>query len=270
MEDIESYLKIKLKYVDALLPMSVYSKLYMLVKSERPSNILEIGTAHGAGTIAMALSCVDNDISCHIDTIDVFEESEQIPSSRSKFGDKNKNVEIVKEHFQKSGVDAIIKVFVGTSDLFFSSKIIEKKYDFVVIDADGRIDRDLIHLQPFLRKSSIIVIDDIDGSPQMQNPLGKMRIDLKHVITRKLVNAMIENDLIAELYHWDKTGVYRAKDPAKWKAERIHIIALNCYRELIFVNFDIKTTLKAMCLQFLKTNKILLKTAILVKRKLKL
>ena len=116
----------RLKNVDALLPAEVYLELYRIVAKIKPNTILEVGTAHGGATIAMALAAQTNNKNCRIFTIDTLESLDDIPSSRAKFGNRIANKEIVERNFENAGVSNLIELFVGRSEGFPAKQKLSK------------------------------------------------------------------------------------------------------------------------------------------------
>lgn len=257
--EIHSHLEHHLRKVNALLPLPTYVKLYELVKKTKPNQIIEIGTAHGACTIVMALACKDNQISTKIRSIDVFEQRTHIPSSRKRFGSKAENVKIVETHFRNSCVENLIELFVGTSEEYFEQNSNPPCYDLVILDADGRIDRDLLFLLPALRNGTILMIDDLDGFPQVSRPLTKTMVDLKHVITKSIVDQMLSDNLLRKIDIFGNTGFFEVVNSHNWTEKNIKNLALKSYRELVFIHFNKQEIPKSIVVQILSGNAILRK-----------
>lgn len=245
-----------LKNVDALLPINVYEKLFEIVASKRPSTIVEVGTAHGGATIAMALGAKSVDLKCKIFTIDTLESLPDIPSSRTKFGDRDTNIEIVRNNFKRCGVSDLIELFVGRSEEFPKKEML-KKIDLLFLDADGRIDRDLIFFREYLSKDTIIIIDDIDGGPKLSPSAGKKSIDLKHVAVKILLKQFEINKIIEIKYKVDNTAFCMALKPDLWQEEKLRSIALNSYRELVFTKISNKNLIKRFIFVALKNYPII-------------
>jgi len=123
-------------------------------------NFLEVGTAHGAGTIALALGAKKAGLDVKIQTIDRFAGKF---SSRSGFGSVEQNKTIVQENFAHGKVSQCISLFVGSTDEFVAAGHQRERIDLLMLDADGRIDRDLLHFHHLLAPQAVVVIDDIDS-----------------------------------------------------------------------------------------------------------
>lgn len=240
MSDINRDLIAALEGVDALLPLGVYETLFNVVATEKPERIVEIGTAHGGGTIAMALGAKSVGHACAINTVDKLEATSDIPSSRAKWGDANDNEAIVRENFEAAGVADMIHFFVGRSDEFAATKALPQAIDMLVLDADGRIDRDLLLFGHLLKDNAIVVIDDISGGAKLAGVGEQKFIDLKHVVSEKLLKAFIDNGYLREERRVGITAFCRAVEPQNWEPAKLANIALSAYRDVVFVTIDNK------------------------------
>lgn len=236
MTTTDRQLKQAIRGVDALLSPEVYACMFEYAAREKPGTVLEIGTAHGAGTIALALGCQSVGHAARIRTVDVFAATATIPSSRAKFGDSAANKDIVLGHFTRCGVAGLIDLFVGTSDDFAGSDQVPERIDMLVLDADGRIDRDLMFYGPRLKEDALVMIDDVDGIARVKRASGRMAIDLKHVISKKLLDMMVVEGMLRVERLVGNTVFCRAIAPASWQPERIARLALPVYRELVFAS----------------------------------
>ena len=221
--------------VDALMPRAVYDALFDAAAGEGPKQILEIGTAHGAGTIALALGALSGGHATQITTVDTLEALPDIPSSRSRFGGPVENEKIVRANFEKARVSDSINLHVGRSEGF--AKVVPKSFsvDMLVLDADGRIDRDLALFGPYLAPGAAVVIDDIDGRIGAAFRRGRLAIDLKHVISEKLSARFVEEGYLKLEKRTVDTSFFRVQEPDSWDYERMSELAISSYRELIFL-----------------------------------
>ncbi len=221
--------------VDALMSPAVYDALFDAAAAEGPKQVLEIGTAHGAGTIALALGASSGGHETQITTVDTLEALPDIPSSRSRFGGPAENEKIVRANFEKARVPDRIKLHVGRSESF--AKVVPEGFtvDMLVLDADGRIDRDLALFGPYLARGAVVVVDDIDGKIGAAFRGGRLAIDLKHVISEKLTARFVEEGYLKLEKRTVDTSFFRAQEPDSWDYERMSELAISSYRELIFL-----------------------------------
>ncbi|EPX84972.1 O-methyltransferase [Salipiger mucosus] len=221
--------------VDALMTRAVYDALFDAAAEEGATRILEIGTAHGAGTIAMALGAASRGHDTRISTVDTLQALPDIPSSRSEHGDVAQNEAIVRGNFRKAGVADRIDLHVGRSEAFAAAMPEDFRIDMLVMDADGRIDRDLLLFGERLVPGALVVVDDIDGKVGAAFRGGGLSIDLKHVISEKLTSRLVAEGYLTFERRVVDTSMFRAEAPQDWDPERIKAIAIECYRELVFL-----------------------------------
>ncbi len=112
-----------------------------LIKINNPSRVLEIGTAIGYTTIRIA-ECLGKG-----STIHTIEKSQD-------------NIKIAKEYFNKSGLEKKIKLLEG--DALSIMPQLNKKYDFIFLDADKEDYKKLFaYSMILLRKNGVIVVDNL-------------------------------------------------------------------------------------------------------------
>jgi predicted O-methyltransferase YrrM len=214
-----------------LLVPKVYSAIYDVGKESSGGTFVEIGTAHGAATIALALGAKQQSAPFHIYTVDPFCGAY---SSRTAYGSVDQNVEIVRTNFNEFGVDENITVVPGlSSDLL--RQFDPANISVLLIDADGRIDRDLDLLYDRLTPACQIILDDVDGNVKISRRQGSLILDQKHRLTRLLVRRFLKLDILREPQMVGCTGFF-----SKGEADTLPMaeIALSCYRELVFAEID--------------------------------
>ncbi|WP_165820351.1 O-methyltransferase [Microvirga sp. KLBC 81] len=220
---------------NGMLPFEVYRDLYDLAAQFPGDTIVEIGTAHGAGTISLCLGALSAGKQPKVFTVDRFEGRY---SSRSAYGDVRDNLEIVRNNFRDSGIGEHIKIFAGSSSDFAVQQCPDV-IDILVLDADGRIDRDLINFASKLSPHAAIVIDDYDHRVSLSSrPDGSTYVDLKHVITKRLLDRYVAEGLIDIVNVQKSTAFCRKAEGAEWDVDKMADMALECYRELVFTDID--------------------------------
>ncbi|HPD95256.1 MAG: class I SAM-dependent methyltransferase [Bacteroidales bacterium] len=152
--------EIKLAYVarHVAVPMHLGRLLYRLVSHVKPATVLELGTSVGISSIYMALA----DSNAQIHTIEGNETILDLASNR----------------FRQLGLNNI-KTYSGEFDVTLP-KLLSKlqTIDFVFIDGDHKGDSLLRYIQliqPKLTKDSVVVIDDIRWSRDMERAWNKIR-----------------------------------------------------------------------------------------------
>jgi predicted O-methyltransferase YrrM len=210
-----------------MLPIAVYRKLFDL--GAAGGTIVEIGTAHGAATIAMALGAKQGGKPFHIYTVDPFEGEF---SSRRQYGSAAQNSEIVKRNLSLFGVADHVTVVAGTSETLVETNPVTA-ISLLFLDADGRIDRDLAILYDRLSPLCTIGVDDYDGKVCIIDVNATRALDQKHRITRLLSDAFVAHGLLLPNVTIEKTAFF-TKGKAVDAQARIRDAALPMYRELVF------------------------------------
>ena len=223
--------------VNQLMHRDTYDWLYQVVLVNEPEQNVEVGTAGGASTIVMALAGKQTQKLQSVITMDIFATRDSNPSSRSAFGSISDNLKIVRRNFKEAGIEDCVEVFVGSSDDFMASGDFRKKIDLLLIDADGRIDRDLINFFPNIGLETTLIIDDYSFKPRLTYLKSGTRIfDLKHIFTKVFVDMLIDSEMIKinSLAPNGSTIECTLINQNLWSEEKVRLIALEAYRSLIF------------------------------------
>lgn len=199
MTSLKSFNPIDIKKkANGMLSIDVYREMYH-VAQEAPQDtiILEIGTAHGAGTISLAHGALNKNKVVSIDKI--------TGGSRDKFGTLEENKSIINNNFKFFGVEKIINFYVGTSTEI-APKLTEKlKLSVLVIDADGAIDRDFELFYNKLLPGSTVIIDDYSDYVRIKKDKKNIRIDQKFKLTYMLVSFFEKANLLEKKKVIDNT-----------------------------------------------------------------
>lgn len=185
---------------NGMLSPEVYRKIHECATKVRAGLILEIGTAHGAGTIAMALAA--KDVGSRVATVEKI-----MGGSRERFGGMDENLTIIRRNFEEFGVTDVIDLHIGDVEEIHDQIDTSGGIGLLMLDADGAIDRDLGIFYEHLNPGAIIIIDDYaDMGRVFKKANGRCRIDLKHRLTYRLVNhfesigALSPDELINNTY----------------------------------------------------------------------
>ena len=217
------------KKANGMLSIDVYQEMYHLAqKVEQNTTILEIGTAHGAGTISLALGSQGKNRIASIDKI--------TGGSRDKFGTLEENKVIIKNNFKYFGVEKVIDFYIGTSTEIAPHLPEELTISMLVIDADGAIDRDFELFYNKLLPGSTIIIDDYSNYVRIKKDKKITRIDQKFRLTHMLVSFMEQASLLKKNKVIDSTyfGIkpQNQKDDVNFSQYDFRPI----YRNLTFAN----------------------------------
>lgn len=220
-----------IRRANGMLPESVYCDLWELSSRIDGGTYLEVGTAHGAATIALALGAKEAGHSVAIHTIDRLGGKF---SSRSRYGSPADNRAIVEENFKFAGVADYISLFVGSTEEFVLQGNCPRRLNLLMLDADGMIDRDLAYFYNLLPPGAPIVIDDIDEGIYLgQTANGTRYIDLKHRLTSLLLSTFVSQQYLMIEKTMHATAFCRRRERSL-DPEEFHRLAISCYRELVF------------------------------------
>lgn len=140
-----------------------------LIKTNKPKNILEIGTSNGYSTIWLAIAA--KEINAKITTIEQNQEK----------------IKLAQKNFQKAGLTNIIIIHGNALE---EIKKLKQKFDFVFIDAIKKEYFDyLLLLLPKLKKGSIITAHNVISHKE------KLKTYLEFVQNRFKTKILKEIDL---------------------------------------------------------------------------
>jgi predicted O-methyltransferase YrrM len=185
------FFKIKIE-ANGLMSPFVYKKMYELVYGLSDLDIIEVGGGAGAGSIAIASAMKDANKKSNLIVIEKCE-----GGSRAAFGDYQTNLNLINYNFKRFGVENIITLFPNTLSYGNRTEVIclirTDNIAAMILDADGRIDRDFFLFWPFLNTGGIIIIDDYENCSKClsisDNHLPTIK---KKIMTYRLLNQIMK------------------------------------------------------------------------------
>lgn len=175
-----------------MLDPKVYRELYRLAVESPDLDIIEIGGAAGAGSVALARGLVEAGKAASVIVVEKLE-----GGSRTELGARDDNIRRIESNFETHGVAHKVRLF--PHELTFENghevvaMVATADIAALVHDADGRVDRDFFLFWPLLRDGGAIVIDDYADAPENYRPISP-RYPLggaKGVVTYRLTNQLI-------------------------------------------------------------------------------
>ena len=218
---------------NGMLSPAVYGRIYELAKNAPGESFIEVGAAHGAATICLGSALRD---SCRAGKVYSFEKI--TGGSRERFGSFDTNKRIIEENIAFFGLgDRIVMNYGLVEDL---ATVIPERADFglLMLDADGRIDRDFSLFFDKLADNAVMIIDDVAPQVRVKTASGSLNarrvfVDQKHRLSNLLVDfftrqGMIEGAMLEGTWVGKKSGDHF--DPKLWSS------IVEQYRELVFAD----------------------------------
>jgi predicted O-methyltransferase YrrM len=174
-----------------LLPI-VYKKIYQLCYRLPDLDIVEVGGATGAGSIAIAWAIRDAKKNSKLIVVEKCE-----GGTRVDIGGYAENLQMIQKHFEDLGVREQLHLFPHELTFDNGKEVIAliktPEISAFVHDADGRIDRDFYLFWPLLMPGGLIIVDDYANEAKYKaisdrHPTG----GAKSMITHRLLNQIIE------------------------------------------------------------------------------
>jgi len=216
---------------NGMLPVATYEKIYSYAKNSQ-GDIVEVGTAHGAATICMASA-----IEPGSGKVYTFEKI--FGGSREKYGSVDDNIKIIKFNYEKFGVSDRIEQFIG--DVVIEADKIKdlSSFSMLMLDADGRIDRDFVLFYDRLKPGGYIIIDDCDDRIKVKLKSGIMLVDQKHKLTHLFIKKLEALGFLEEVEIAGNTYFGRKPDSSGQSIQELSILETSAiYANLVFCHIN--------------------------------
>ena len=180
------------KQTNGMLWPVVYKYMYEQCRKLPDLNIIEVGGATGAGSIAIAWGMKESDKKSRLIVVEKCE-----GGTRSDVGGYEDNLNLIQEHFKKFDAENNIVLFPQEVTFENGSEVISlmqtKQISAFIHDADGRLDRDFSLFWNLIIPGGLIVVDDYADEPKYK-PISERHPQggTKSVMTYRLLNQMIE------------------------------------------------------------------------------
>jgi predicted O-methyltransferase YrrM len=180
-----------------MLSAQVYAKIYEFAKAAPKGSFVEVGAAHGAATVSLAWALSDRSS----DEV-VYSFEKIVGGSREKFGSFDENKNILSSNIEAFGMEERVRFAFG--DVRNDHAIVpqDETISLMMLDADGRLDRDFALFFDQLVPGSAVIIDDVSPNVRVKClkktfEIHNLRIDQKHRITHLLIDLFEKEGLIA-------------------------------------------------------------------------
>ena len=215
---------------NGMLPASVYQRIYDVARAAPGKVFVEVGAAHGAGTVCLASAMRDSGRDGKIYSFERI-----VGGSREKFGTFDENVEILKGNLRHFELENFVELVIGDVAETHAAVPASAEIGVLMLDVDGRIDRDIGLFYDRVIAGGDIIIDDVAEKVRLK-PLGgrHFRIDQKYLISHLLVQELIKAGLVSDVSKEVDT-VFAKKTEAR-VSDLPPEAVLGAYRELVFAN----------------------------------
>lgn len=219
---------------NGMLEPEVYDEIYRSAMKAPIPVIVEVGTAHAAGTVSLASGLRDRFRKGKVITFEKI-----VGGSREQYGSVDENLKIITENISRFELEDFIEVVIG--DVSDHSDVVATydKLGLLFLDADGAIDRDFGLFYDRLIEGAPIIIDDILPRTRVKRGGRKgvstrIKIDQKHRLGHQLLSLFRDFDLVdrGQIFGSNTWFGHRSVDAqfSDVPTEKI----LNAYRALTF------------------------------------
>jgi predicted O-methyltransferase YrrM len=211
---------------NGMMRPEVYKAIYQHALKAKPGDMVEVGTAHAASTVCLALAIKNAGREGRVFTFD-----RHAAGSRSKYGDAAANVRIARDNLKTFGVDDIVEIVIGdVAEGHIACQ--SRNLSLLMIDADGQVDRDMRLFGDRLLEQAPVIIDDFALRGRARDLKTHLRIDQKHRITYHLTELFEDAGVIEKTHQVNETwfGIRgrQSVKAASWPS------IVEAYRHLIF------------------------------------
>lgn len=181
---------------NGMLPVEVYQRIYEVAVAAPAGNLVEVGCAHGAGTVCLAAGLRD---SGRAGTVYTFEKI--FGGTREAFGGIDENVRIIRGNFEHFGLADRIELLIGDVEDRAQEVPSDVPIGLLCLDADGAIDRDFALFYDQVEEGAPIIVDDVMDRTRVK-PIGRTRlnrslkVDQKHRLTFRLLDLFRDKRLL--------------------------------------------------------------------------
>lgn len=209
---------------DGMLRADVYAAIHDTATRTPDGGFVEIGTAHAAGTICLALGMARGH------SFDRF-----TGGSRSRYqGDNEAAARANLAHY-----DVADRVTIYSGDVAETLPALNcAAIDLLFLDCDGRIDRDFSILGDRLKPGAAVIIDDCADRVRVKDRgNGAARVDMKHRATWLLTQSLVDHGHLAHERTVNQTwfGTWTGEPLSTWPPAAV----IDAYQQLIFSDAEI-------------------------------
>lgn len=210
---------------DGMLSQAAYRAIFEA--GQRGGLIIEVGTALGAATTALALGLQESGLPGKIVSFDPM-----LRGPRRQISTVEARVQHVRSNLAHFGVAELVEIVPSTLPEGLGALPPGQPISVLMLDADGRLDRDLLLVFHRLVPDCTIIIDDLADKVRLKRErLFTFSIDAKMRLAHRMVRILKDDGVITpgrtikETY-FGKKGTTTRLDPVRF---------LDAYHGLVFM-----------------------------------
>lgn len=180
------------KACNGMLPQAVYQKIFEI--GRRGGVIVEVGTALGAATVALALGLKASGVPGKIYSFDPM-----LGGPRRQLSNVADRVAHVRHSLKLFEVDHLVELVTASLPDGIAVIPTDSRISVLMLDADGCIDRELELLYDRLAPNADLIIDDVRDTVRIRpSGWGTYKIDAKQRLSFLLVRALRDSGAISQ------------------------------------------------------------------------
>jgi predicted O-methyltransferase YrrM len=225
-----------------MLEPEVYESIYHAMSHSDDGDIVEVGTARGAATIALAFGIAASArperrvISFdRLDPQNYIEDANVV--DRTTIDLSAIFIQQIRDNIAAFEMQDKVVLHFGAVENLHST--VDDPISGLLLDADGAIDRDFKLFYNMLRPGSPVIIDDFDDSAHLWRwSNNQIRVDLKHRLTHQLGRFFIDQGLL-EQSHIVRNTFFGQKPHAVTQPVDFNAMDfIPVYRSILFSNVE--------------------------------
>lgn len=206
-----------------MLAPAIYRNLYAMARDRPGGWIVEVGTASGAATVALALGLRDSGRPGRLMTF-----------GRVQRCGREETLRIIREALERYGVADLVDIVLGEVADTASALPTDVRIGALMLDADGRIDRDFLAFYDRLLPGAAVAIDDVrDVALVRKKQRGGYAIDAKRLLTHRLLDHFRTLGLVSEGALLKDTWFGRKTGDGSRPLDLLEVLGI--YRQLVFM-----------------------------------
>lgn len=183
---------------NGMLPAEVYERIYETALNAPDGHMVEVGCAHGAGTVCMAFGLRDSGREGKVFTFEKI-----IGGTREAFGGVDENTRIILQNFNFFGVSDRIELSIGDVEDCAHAVPKDHPIGLLCLDADGAIDRDFALFFDQVVPGAPVIIDDVMDRTRLkpdgwQRLSRRLKVDQKHRLSFAMLDLFQKKGLLDE------------------------------------------------------------------------